>query len=39
MTALGVIVTAVLGVAKLFSKRIRFSRFDWVYSISAGPDY
>ena len=38
-TFLGVLLTGILGIAKIFNKNIVFRKYHWIYSISLGPDY
>lgn len=39
LTIFGLLVTLVLAIAKIFTKTIHFSKYQWIYFISAGPDY
>ena len=39
MTLGGLIISGILGIAKLFNKKITFKKYYWIYSISVGPDY
>lgn len=36
LTIVGVFVTLALAIAKIFNHNIKFSKYDWVYSISVG---
>lgn len=38
-TAIGWIVTIVLGIAKIFVKNIEFKKYVWIYYIIVGPNY
>ena len=40
MTAIGLIITLILGILKIFiPKKIIFERYYWIYSITAGPQW
>ena len=39
MTVVGLLITAVLGIVKIFNKNIQFEKYYWVYDIKAGPEY
>ena len=39
MTIVGMFMTIGLAIAKIFSKKIKFEKFYWVYCIKAGPKY
>ena len=39
MTIIGLVVSGILGIAKLFTKKIRFKKFCWLYGINVGPDF
>ena len=39
MTLLGLIITVVLGIAKLFKANITFKKYGFIYGIKVGPDY
>lgn len=39
MTVLGVLLTVVLAVIKLFTKKVSFKKYLWVYFISVGPEF
>ena len=39
MTLLGLLISGVLGIARIFTKKIKFEKYYWVYDIKVGPDY
>lgn len=39
LTVIGLLITIVLGIAKLFNKNIYFEKYYWIYGIKAGPVY
>ena len=39
MTVLGFVITLILGIDKLFTKNIKFKKYNWIYKIYVGPDY
>ncbi len=39
LTFVGLLITAILGIAKIFNKNIHFERYHWIYNIKAGPEY
>ena len=39
MTFVGVFVTICLGIARIFSKKIKFEKYLWIYDVKVGPDY
>ena len=39
MTFLGLLISGVLGIASLFTKKIKFEKYHWIYGIKVGPDY
>lgn len=39
MTLIGVIITGILGIAKLFGANITFKKVGLIYGIKVGPDY
>lgn len=39
MTFIGILITVVLGIARIFTKNIHFEKYYWIYDIKAGPKY
>ena len=39
MTLLGLLISGVLGIVKIFDKKIKFEKFYWIYDIKVGPDW
>ena len=39
LTFIGIVITIVLGVARIFNKNIHFEKYYWIYDIKAGPTY
>ena len=39
MTLIGVLISGVLAITKIFIKEIYFNKYLWIYSISVGPEY
>jgi len=38
-TLIGLLITGVLAIAKLFNKNISFEKYNWIYFAKVGPDY
>ena len=39
MFLVGTLITTILGITAIFTKKIKFKKYHWVYYISIGPDY